>query len=118
MASLDAQAGENLIRRMLARAWEDGKITNDEQNLLSEVVDFVGMHPERVRRLSEEARKSVEAPPPEEVYLDMIRQALVDQELIEEEIVLLETMREAFGCLLYTSPSPRDRQKSRMPSSA
>ena len=25
---------------------------------------------------------------------------------------------EDFGCLLYTSPSPRDRQKSRMPSSA
>ena len=24
----------------------------------------------------------------------------------------------AEGCLLYTSPSPRDRQKSRMPSSA
>ena len=24
----------------------------------------------------------------------------------------------AFYCLLYTSPSPRDRQKSRMPSSA
>ena len=24
----------------------------------------------------------------------------------------------AFSCLLYTSPSPRDRQKSRMPSSA
>ena len=27
-------------------------------------------------------------------------------------------LKEAFGCLLYTSPSPRDRQKSRMPSSA
>ena len=25
---------------------------------------------------------------------------------------------EFLGCLLYTSPSPRDRQKSRMPSSA
>ena len=25
---------------------------------------------------------------------------------------------EAYTCLLYTSPSPRDRQKSRMPSSA
>ena len=25
---------------------------------------------------------------------------------------------EGFVCLLYTSPSPRDRQKSRMPSSA
>ena len=26
--------------------------------------------------------------------------------------------RKGFSCLLYTSPSPRDRQKSRMPSSA
>ena len=26
--------------------------------------------------------------------------------------------RRAYPCLLYTSPSPRDRQKSRMPSSA
>ena len=26
--------------------------------------------------------------------------------------------RHIFVCLLYTSPSPRDRQKSRMPSSA
>ena len=26
--------------------------------------------------------------------------------------------RRILGCLLYTSPSPRDRQKSRMPSSA
>ena len=25
---------------------------------------------------------------------------------------------DTIGCLLYTSPSPRDRQKSRMPSSA
>ena len=28
------------------------------------------------------------------------------------------TFRIAVSCLLYTSPSPRDRQKSRMPSSA
>ena len=27
-------------------------------------------------------------------------------------------LAQAKGCLLYTSPSPRDRQKSRMPSSA
>ena len=27
-------------------------------------------------------------------------------------------LRQALTCLLYTSPSPRDRQKSRMPSSA
>ena len=30
----------------------------------------------------------------------------------------LNKIREYYGCLLYTSPSPRDRQKSRMPSSA
>ena len=32
---------------------------------------------------------------------------------LADEVVLLD-----LGCLLYTSPSPRDRQKSRMPSSA
>ena len=101
-ASLDAQAGENLIRRMLARAWEDGRITKDEQQLISEVVDFVGMHPDRVRRLSDEARRSQNAPPPDEVYRDMLRQALNDGEIIEDEIALLTTMREAFGIDLET----------------
>ena len=33
-----------------------------------------------------------------------------------EEIYFLNT--DTYSCLLYTSPSPRDRQKSRMPSSA
>ena len=35
-ASLDAQAGEALVRRMFARAWQDGRITKDEQLLLNE----------------------------------------------------------------------------------
>ena len=30
----------------------------------------------------------------------------------------LEIVKDFVPCLLYTSPSPRDRQKSRMPSSA
>eukprot|EP00828_Plagiopyla_frontata_P034738 TRINITY_DN4527_c0_g1_i5.p3 TRINITY_DN4527_c0_g1~~TRINITY_DN4527_c0_g1_i5.p3 ORF type:complete len:102 (+),score=20.94 TRINITY_DN4527_c0_g1_i5:127-432(+) len=38
------------------------------------------------------------------------------------QVVLFETNSKKFlgvyTCLLYTSPSPRDRQKSRMPSSA
>ena len=29
-----------------------------------------------------------------------------------------EILDDTYACLLYTSPSPRDRQKSRMPSSA
>ena len=95
-ASLDAQAGEALIRRMFARAWQDGRITKDEQLLLNEVVDFLGMHPERVRRLSNEARREIDAPPPEEIYLDMLRQALVDGIIHDEEEALLKTFQIAF----------------------
>ena len=35
-----------------------------------------------------------------------------------EELATLVTLEMGKACLLYTSPSPRDRQKSRMPSSA
>src|SRR5674476_352644 len=34
------------------------------------------------------------------------------------KVVTYETANRDGACLLYTSPSPRDRQKSRMPSSA
>ena len=43
------------------------------------------------------------------------------QAFIEKKIAKLEKTYEDIqkvDCLLYTSPSPRDRQKSRMPSSA
>ena len=32
--------------------------------------------------------------------------------------ILLGVIKQDSGCLLYTSPSPRDRTRSRMPSSA
>ena len=38
-----------------------------------------------------------------------------DCKVIEPDLPKLE---KKYSCLLYTSPSPRDRQKSRMPSSA
>ena len=37
---------------------------------------------------------------------------------IYSDIILSESNNSSNSCLLYTSPSPRDRQKSRMPSSA
>ena len=40
----------------------------------------------------------------------------VDEEI--EEHVFNELVEEAYSCLLYTSPSPRDKRQSRMPSSA
>jgi DtxR family Mn-dependent transcriptional regulator len=35
-----------------------------------------------------------------------------------DRLAYIEVRGERVYCLLYTSPSPRDRQKSRMPSSA
>ena len=60
------------------------------------------------------------------------RHALLEQDALEKEriarqarlkadmmgAVLRRRAEQALDCLLYTSPSPRDRQKSRMPSSA
>ena len=41
-----------------------------------------------------------------------------DQELARKRLALAPEEGLDKACLLYTSPSPRDRQKSRMPSSA
>ena len=44
---------------------------------------------------------------------------LLDGEGHFESVVgMIQQLSQVNGCLLYTSPSPRDRQKSRMPSSA
>ena len=59
-----------------------------------------------------EEKRHFEKPIPinDNVYLDRERCILCDRcTRFADEVV---------GCLLYTSPSPRDRQKSRMPSSA
>ena len=47
--------------------------------------------------------------------VDQLDQRCAEVEQIQQE---LKTQRDKPGCLLYTSPSPRDRTRSRMPSSA
>ena len=47
----------------------------------------------------------------------------IGPEVTHQSIKVLNMIAKQYGhqfsyCLLYTSPSPRDRQKSRMPSSA
>ena len=41
-----------------------------------------------------------------------------DEPIAMESLTKITTVLHCGLCLLYTSPSPRDRQKSRMPSSA
>ena len=69
---------------------------------LNEVVHFWGIHPERVQKISEETRGKADAPHPEEIYLEMLGQALEDGEIQQEELGLLETMREAFGISIHS----------------
>ena len=55
------------------------------------------------------------------VYGEKQLWGLVKEKLTPEQVAYFEKeflLVESKDCLLYTSPSPRDRQKSRMPSSA
>ena len=47
-------------------------------------------------------------------YLNMSH----NQEVVDEMVSVIHKVGTGSGCLLYTSPSPRDRSLSRMPSSA
>ena len=50
-----------------------------------------------------------------------ILQAMFVEAAMNDDLAIAQLVNEAAltpGCLLYTSPSPRDRQKSRMPYSA
>ena len=49
---------------------------------------------------------------------EILRPAVKEVIRIEKAERVPELVRRAYACLLYTSPSPRDRQKARMPSSA
>ena len=58
----------------------------------------------------------------QELFIDFYNQGLVSRketyvnwDPVEKTVLANE---QVINCLLYTSPSPRDRQKSRMPSSA
>ena len=58
------------------------------------------------------------------IYLEAIQPTLVNERSNNHKVVInntkdnLERLGIEYTCLLYTTPSPRDEQSSRMPSSA
>ena len=81
-----------LWQRMLARGW-----TPVSESRLD---DWLTQAPDGVVLLSSDPKRT--------------------PEVSDNPVMIGELLREFpdYTCLLYTSPSPRDRQKSRMPSSA
>ena len=80
----------------------------ENQELLSCIKDVVGRRPTYgYRRVTAMVRKILGKP----VNFKRVYR------LMKKEKLLLQKYGSK-PCLLYTSPSPRDRQKSRMPSSA
>ena len=55
---------------------------------------------------------------PEGLPDPLLQQITCDSRAVQDGTLFLGLPGERVDCLLYTSPSPRDRQKSRMPSSA
>ena len=76
------------------------------------------------KQLRESAQKNAEETVIEKYQIE-IKEAI--DKILEQEDLGMDPVDDMggemdmgmdMGCLLYTSPSPRDRQKSRMPSSA
>ena len=96
----EAREGWIKQRQVEAATWklqvEDGRLTSVEVGNKHE-------GPWRVRRDDEK---------------DDLKHAHAEVERLRQEADKNDRREKSMGCLLYTSPSPRDRQKSRMPSSA
>ena len=73
--------------------------------------------------LTEDAKKNIHRKNPNKNLLDEVKvyfksKKELDKYSSKEQLMHNGYVAEIEHCLLYTSPSPRDRQKSRMPSSA
>ena len=89
---------------------EEVVITADSKELLS--FPFLFMTGHKLVRFSREEREQLK------VFVEEGGFLFSDDCNHDVNGLYARTFEEEMNCLLYTSPSPRDRQKSRMPSSA
>ena len=83
------------------------KYKNDRKN-----VEIEKIYKKQQREYKKQKRKA------KKNYENIQNETVTDEEAMAKKIKNLTTSIQPKVCLLYTSPSPRDRQKSRMPSSA
>tara|TARA_B100000131_G_scaffold322199_1_gene375345 strand:+ start:1724 stop:2788 length:1065 start_codon:yes stop_codon:yes gene_type:complete len=93
---IEGKVSEALVKAVFERAWRDGSLSEAERGIVEEIVNFLGMSPERVTRMEQDALNNLsesKGPDRERIYRDLLEQALEDGEIIEEELVMLETLR-------------------------
>lgn len=112
--AISKEQSEDLVFRLFKKAWLDGKITKDEQVILGEVIHFLGLSPEIVSEISDRARSKQASKNPDSVYFEMLKQALVDGEIVSDETALLNTLRFALKISTETHNELLNRAKSEM----
>ena len=120
---LKEQASESLMHAQLAGekiAGLDGhpsqkiaKIEETNRHTIKDILEESLEHELHALNLYKKLLASVEN---KSIYLEEYARAQIGEE--EQHSLELKIMLKDFSCLLYTSPSPRDRTTSRMPSSA
>ena len=121
----------SVVASAVARMGEVRALSSSQREAWEHVVRVFARDAEMVVRaaLAEEVKSSTSLPRDVAEMLardaiDVARPILGFSEALSEELLVElaaeggPERQEAIACLLYTSPSPRDRQKSRMPSSA
>ena len=111
-ASSASSSGSDVIRALLDRALEDGTRARED------VIDVGARERDGARVPGVVARRDVEAGTT--LVTRSVASTAFDATYAREcaSNALTRAIEEYEGCLLYTSPSPRDRSLSRMPSSA
>ena len=105
----------------LAQEWEmlpDGKNPCRHIRKYKEVAKERYLSKEEIVRLNEALDECEINWPVSQSVIDAIRLLMMTGCRLGEILKLEWSFVDLENCLLYTSPSPRDRQKSRMPSSA
>ena len=116
-----AQLMANYGHRVVKTKWAKNKEISFLTGLKIIGMDDVGVINKITNVISGDMRVNIAAltiESAEGIFRGTIKVFVHDKEELEELVERLKQLNGIQTCLLYTSPSPRDRQKSRMPSSA